>query len=208
MNYIVAKEYFTLLTTRMHRVVLGFQARSIPDQTLLSSHCKTSGWKVDLKVMKNKSGFTIVELLIVIVVIAILAAISIVAYNGIQDRANASTAQTDLASFKKKIELVRVDASDGLYPSTLTPEMGFKFTKSIYKVDRNNLYYCPSTDRTQYAFGVVLKKANSEGFMITPAGVIVAHNNVGDATTCGQVGLPSGTRMGHYDTGVWQSWTN
>ena len=34
----------------------------------------------------KKRGFTIVELLIVIVVIAILAAISIVAYNGIQAR--------------------------------------------------------------------------------------------------------------------------
>ncbi|MFZ1242596.1 MAG: prepilin-type N-terminal cleavage/methylation domain-containing protein [Candidatus Saccharimonas sp.] len=34
----------------------------------------------------NKRGFTIVELLIVIVVIAILAAISIVNYNGIQQR--------------------------------------------------------------------------------------------------------------------------
>lgn len=36
----------------------------------------------------NSKGFTIVELLIVIVVIAILAAITIVAYNGIQNRAN------------------------------------------------------------------------------------------------------------------------
>jgi prepilin-type N-terminal cleavage/methylation domain-containing protein len=36
---------------------------------------------------KQQIGFTIVELLIVIVVISILAAITIVAYNGIQDRA-------------------------------------------------------------------------------------------------------------------------
>lgn len=33
------------------------------------------------------AGFTIVELLIVVVVIAILAAITIVSYNGIQERA-------------------------------------------------------------------------------------------------------------------------
>lgn len=42
------------------------------------------------------AGFTIVELLIVIVVIAILAVISIVLYNGIQDRAAAATLQSDL----------------------------------------------------------------------------------------------------------------
>ena len=40
----------------------------------------------------KKSGFTIVELLIVIVVIGILAAITIVSYNGIQNRSkNAKT---------------------------------------------------------------------------------------------------------------------
>lgn len=45
---------------------------------------------------KSKSGFTIVELLIVIVVIGTLAAISIVAYNGIQDRARNTTVENDL----------------------------------------------------------------------------------------------------------------
>ena len=39
------------------------------------------------KTQRNLRGFTIVELLIVIVIIAILAAITIVAYNGIQQRA-------------------------------------------------------------------------------------------------------------------------
>ena len=41
--------------------------------------------KVSKKI--NKLGFTIVELLIVIVVISILASITVVAFNGIQDRA-------------------------------------------------------------------------------------------------------------------------
>ena len=49
----------------------------------------------------SKQGFTIVELLIVIVVIAILAAITIVAYNGIQNRAKASSAQELAAQIQK-----------------------------------------------------------------------------------------------------------
>lgn len=53
---------------------------------------------------KNKqSGFTLVELLIVIVVIAILAAISIVAYNGIQERARDSRRASDIAQIKKAL---------------------------------------------------------------------------------------------------------
>ena len=47
-------------------------------------------------------GFTIVELLIVIVVIAILAAITIVAYNGVTSRANAAKNQTDALTVRKR----------------------------------------------------------------------------------------------------------
>lgn len=47
---------------------------------------------------KRHAGFTIVELQIVIVVIAILATISIVAYNGIQQRARDSQRKSDLAA--------------------------------------------------------------------------------------------------------------
>ena len=68
---------------------------------------------------KNKPGFTIVELLIVIVVIAILAAISIVAYNGIQNRARVGQVSSELSQAAKKIMLWQVDNS-GSYPTSLS----------------------------------------------------------------------------------------
>ncbi len=52
---------------------------------------------------RTKSGFTLVELLIVIVVIAILAAISVVAYNGVQERARNSKRVSDIAQIKKAL---------------------------------------------------------------------------------------------------------
>ena len=66
---------------------------------------------------KNQ-GFTIVELLIVVVVIAILAAITIVSYNGITNRANASAAASTAATLQKKAELYQADV--GSYPTAMS----------------------------------------------------------------------------------------
>lgn len=52
---------------------------------------------------QHKKGFTLVELLIVIVVVAILAAISIVAYNGIQQRARDTKRANDISQIKKAL---------------------------------------------------------------------------------------------------------
>lgn len=51
----------------------------------------------------SSRGFTIVELLIVIVVIAILATISTVAYTGIQTRAKDNKRAADIASIEKAL---------------------------------------------------------------------------------------------------------
>lgn len=54
---------------------------------------------------KNTSGFTIVELLIVIVVIGILAAIVIVAYSGAQSRARNSQIKSGVVAYQKALNL-------------------------------------------------------------------------------------------------------
>lgn len=68
------------------------------------------GW-----IKQKNQGFTIVELLIVIVVIGILAAISIVAYNGISNRSYASKVSTVVDAYEKILKMYKVDNGD--YPS-------------------------------------------------------------------------------------------
>ena len=62
-------------------------------------------------------GFTIVELLIVIVVIGILAAITIVAFNGVTAKAREATMKANLSSLQKKLMAERVESE--LYPTSL-----------------------------------------------------------------------------------------
>ena len=66
----------------------------------------------------KQSAFTIVELLIVIVVIGILAAITIVAYNGLQSRAHNSALQANVKQAATSIETLK--DTQGNYPSTVS----------------------------------------------------------------------------------------
>lgn len=68
-----------------------------------------------VKKRNNQMGFTIVELLIVIVVIGILAAITIVAYNGIQKRASDTRRHSDIEIITKALELYYID--NNRYPA-------------------------------------------------------------------------------------------
>ena len=74
----------------------------------------------DVADTRANKGFTIVELLIVIVVIAILAAITIVAYNGITNRAKSSAAQQSVSQASKKILAYAVDNADA-FPAAAGP---------------------------------------------------------------------------------------
>jgi prepilin-type N-terminal cleavage/methylation domain-containing protein len=81
---------------------------------------------------RANTGFTIVELLIVIVVIGILAAITIVAYNGVQERARASSVSSALSQANKKLAVYQVDSPDS-YPidKTALEAIGIKDSSTV-----------------------------------------------------------------------------
>lgn len=58
---------------------------------------------------RTSNGFTIVELLLVIVVVAILAAMTVIAFNGIQQRSRNSAKLSTVQSIVKVLSLYRVE---------------------------------------------------------------------------------------------------
>lgn len=78
---------------------------------------------------KNNQGFTIVELAIIIVVIGILATISIVSYNGIQDRAVDTAMSNDLTNAAEAMKLARLESSGRVAPTSIPASV--KPSKSV-----------------------------------------------------------------------------
>ena len=126
--------------------------------------------------MKNRghySGFTIVELLIVIVVIAILAAITIVSYNGITGQAKEAVLKQDLSSGVKQLELA--NAEDGRYPSNADAIKHSNGTTLQYKTASGRFCLAASSDSTSAVFHIT----DAGGIESGPCDVILARS--GDA---------------------------
>lgn len=65
-----------------------------------------------------KRGFTVVELLIVIVVIGVLATLTIIAYSGVQDNARRAALQSDLSQSAKRLEEYKLKNAE-TFPANL-----------------------------------------------------------------------------------------
>jgi len=114
---------------------------------------------------KQQTGFTIVELLIVIVVIGILAAITIVAYNGVQSRAYDATVQANLRDMSTKVSAAMATSDTGAPPTA--DEAGLasviKVSKSAYQPrGYTSLLYC----RTDTDFGFVAQSKSGQAFAV------------------------------------------
>ena len=78
--------------------------------------------------IKTQRGFTIVELLIVIVIIGILAALIITAYNGMQTRARNAQVASTIQAYKKA--LLQYAVANQSYPTTARACLGQDYPDS------------------------------------------------------------------------------
>jgi general secretion pathway protein G len=156
---------------------------------------------------ERRAGFTIVELLIVIVVIAVLAAITVVAFNGVQDRAYNTAVQSDLRNFSKKMGIYQ--AENGSYPLALSIAMDIRFSRTSYNLNLNNLYYCADSAGLNYSM-TAQSKTGTAYVISSQNGLQTYTGGWSGSTTCTTNGFLSTDFRSHgYNTATtpnWQPW--
>lgn len=118
---------------------------------------------------KQNSGFTIVELLIVIVVIGILALLVVTTFTGIQQRARNTERQTDIKAIHGQVEAFY--AQNGRYPTLANLNDSVWRAAEMKGLDKEALKdpKNPATDGTEYNLATA-PAANVYSYEVTPAG--------------------------------------
>jgi len=154
-----------------------------------------------------QKGFTIVELVVIIVVIGILASIVGLSYNGIQNSARDTSVQSDLENIAGQLEAYRTQPSNTAqqFPGNTTQLSSIDFNVSKDSYDTSlavNLAYCTDTTRQQFALAAASKSGSI--YLMTEDGFRSHSLTKASFTTglCASLGLSA---IGYgYLSGTWQ----
>lgn len=135
-----------------------------------------------ISLKKRNQGFTIVELLIVIVVIGILALLVITTYSGIQSKARNSQRQTDVASIQTQLEAFY--SQNGYYPSLANMNSDSWRQTNMKSLDDESLIDPSNTTASKTL--IAAPAARSYAYAVTNSSGASCES---DATTCAQYTL-------------------
>lgn len=89
--------------------------------------------------IRNSKGFTLVEILIVVIILAILAGVVIPQFSSSSEDAKLSVLQSDLATMRAAVELY-YHQHNNIYPGDITSNYAGHATNDLWFVDQMTLY--------------------------------------------------------------------
>lgn len=161
----------------------------------------------------QEKAFTISELIVVVAVIGILAAIAFVSYSGYINRANDTAVRSDLDEIAGILESYRANPNNATrFPSSkpILDTLGIKVTKRSYRATIPvNLVYCLSTSGTNayQAYKLIAESTSGSIFVMTRDGFQTNSLTQSDfnGNLCPNQGMTL-VSEGMYQPNNWQTW--
>lgn len=168
---------------------------------------------------KQKAGFTVVELLIVIVVIGILVAITVASFTAVRNRGYDTSVQNDLTAIGKQLNFYAT--RNGVLPkgSAELEGLDIKVNRDSYSEGLQvsgvyyNLVYCWETPSQPSQFALVAQSKSGAVFQnvngrVSRAAYAYSGGSAGLCTNAGVPLLNGSARDWFYEADLWQTYTD
>lgn len=139
--------------------------------------------------MSGHNGFTVVELLIVVIVVGIIAAVSVVGFSAAQDRARAASAAGDISKASRKAGIIKT--LNGSFVTTadlLTGDNAMKVGQGSYRV----FSVCANTTGD---FASAAETRNGDVYYSLNGGSVIRDNALNSLNPCPALGVTSPTTV-------------
>lgn len=134
----------------------------------------------------KRAGFTIIELMVVMLVIAILVGVTIPRFKGMQDQANISKAEMELKTLQTAVESYYINQNPRAYPSSTETLASDYLVDAVPNIVSSVLYDPFRSGSVEYGY---YRSDNGNYYVITSVGP----DGAADITGIDDTGALTGT---------------